>query len=82
MFTVYVLYSPAHDKIYIGFSSNLLERLKSHNQLGQKGWTIKFRPWIVVHEEAYAEKGDAMKREKQLKTFSGRQWTREQVLKG
>ncbi|WP_084163758.1 GIY-YIG nuclease family protein [Olivibacter sitiensis] len=29
-FTVYALYSEKHDKIYIGFTSNLAERLKSH----------------------------------------------------
>ncbi|WP_325635244.1 GIY-YIG nuclease family protein, partial [Parapedobacter sp.] len=45
MFTVYVLHSGKHDKIYIGFTSNLEQRLKSHNELGKKGWTIKFRPW-------------------------------------
>ncbi|WP_084163759.1 GIY-YIG nuclease family protein [Olivibacter sitiensis] len=32
-FTVYVLYSEKHDKIYIGFTSNLPERLRSHNEL-------------------------------------------------
>jgi len=47
MFTVYVLHSPAHDKIYIGYSSNLTKRFLSHNKLGTKGWTIKFRPWVL-----------------------------------
>jgi lysylphosphatidylglycerol synthetase-like protein (DUF2156 family) len=37
MFTVYVLYSVGFEKIYIGYSSNLNERLKSHNELAQKG---------------------------------------------
>ncbi|WP_084328472.1 GIY-YIG nuclease family protein [Indibacter alkaliphilus] len=31
MFTVYALYSPAFDKIYVGFTSNLEQRLLSHN---------------------------------------------------
>ena len=30
MFTVYVLYSKSFDKIYIGFTSNIAERFKSH----------------------------------------------------
>ena len=38
MYTVYVLYSEEHDKIYIGYTSNLEQRLKSHNELGTKGW--------------------------------------------
>jgi len=40
MFTVYVLYSPAHDKIYIGYTSNLEQRFLSHNELGKKGHTV------------------------------------------
>jgi putative endonuclease len=72
MFTVYVLYSKGYDKIYIGFTSNLEQRLLSHNELGKKGWTIKFRPWYLIHTEEFQLKSDAMKREKQLKTATGR----------
>jgi len=76
MFTVYVLHSGKHDKIYIGFTSNLEQRLKSHNELGKKGWTIKFRPWTLVHHESYESKAEAMHREKQLKSAKGRQFIR------
>ena len=72
MFTVYVLYSKSYDKIYIGFTSNLEQRLLSHNELGKKGWTIKFRPWQLIHTEVFQLKSEAMKREKQLKTATGR----------
>jgi len=72
MFTVYVLYSKGYDKIYIGFTSNLEQRLRSHNELGKKGWTIKFRPWQVIHTEIFQSKSEAMKREKALKTATGR----------
>ena len=72
MFTVYVLHSKSYDKIYIGFTSNLEQRLLSHNELGKKGWTIKFRPWQLIHTEVFQLKSDAMKREKQLKTATGR----------
>ena len=74
MFTVYVLYSEVYKKIYIGYTSNLEERFKSHNELGTKGWTIKFRPWKIVYTELFEQEIDAMLREKQLKTASGRQW--------
>src|SRR5690606_7457497 len=73
MFTGYVLHSGKHDKIYIGFTSNLEQRLKSHNELGKKGWTIKFRPWTLIHHESYESKAEAMHREKQLKSAKGRQ---------
>lgn len=74
MFSVYVLYSEKFDKIYIGYTSNLEERFKSHNELATKGWTVKFRPWKIVHTEIFQNKTDAMKREKQLKTGQGREW--------
>ena len=74
MFTVYVLYSSAFDKIYIGYTSNLRERLASHNVLGNKGWTIRFRPWSVVYTEHFQSKSDALKREKELKSGKGREF--------
>ena len=71
MYTVYVLYSLRFQKIYIGYTSNLEERLKSHNELGKKGWTIKYRPWEVLYTEHFELKQDAMKREQELKTAAG-----------
>ncbi|HEX7845643.1 MAG TPA: GIY-YIG nuclease family protein [Chitinophagaceae bacterium] len=74
MFTVYVLYSEQYDKIYIGYTSNLEARLKSHQELSTKGWTVKFRPWKLIHTEIFEKKTDAMRREKQLKTAKGREF--------
>jgi putative endonuclease len=81
LFYVYVLFSPAWDKIYIGFTSDLETRIKSHNELATKGWTTKFRPWIIVHTESFDSKALAMKREKQLKSAKGRLFIRNQFLK-
>jgi putative endonuclease len=81
MFKVYVLYSKSYNKIYIGYSSNLEERLKSHNELGTKGWTIHYRPWELVHFEIFEDKKLAMKREKKLKTYRGREYIRELLSK-
>jgi len=80
MFSVYVLYSTKFDKIYIGMTSDLESRLLSHNTLGTKGWTIKYRPWKVVHTELFNLKVDALKREKQLKGGQGRAWIRKELL--
>ena len=68
MYQVYVLHSKLFDKTYIGYSSNLLERLKSHNELGTKGWNIKFKPWILIHFETYDSKAITLKREKEFKS--------------
>ncbi len=72
MFTVYVLHSKSFNKIYIGFTSDLDQRLIAHNHPKNKGWTRKFAPWILVYSENYNLKSEAMSREKQLKTGWGR----------
>ena len=74
MYTVYVLFSNSFSKIYIGYTNNLEQRVLSHNELAKKGWTMKFRPWTLVHTEQYETKKEAMAREKQLKSAKGRKW--------
>ena len=76
MFTVYILYSSDNNKTYVGFTSDLEARLKTHNELGTKGWTIKYRPWILIHTEKFECKKKAMDREKYLKTGVGREFIR------
>jgi len=72
MFTTYVLYSSTYKKIYIGYTSDLDNRLLSHNVLSKKGWTIKYRPWEIIYTEVFDLKSEAMRREKELKTSRGR----------
>ena len=74
MFTVYVLYSRAFNKIYIGFTSNLAQRMLSHNELSTKGYTLKYRPWHVLYTELFETKSEAIKREKSLKSAKGREF--------
>jgi len=79
IYTVYVLYSFSYDKIYIGYTSNLIDRFRSHNKLGKKGWTLRYRPWVVGYTEVYRSKTEARKREKYLKSGTGRRFCRQQV---
>ncbi len=81
MYTTYVLYSEKHSKIYIGYTSDLKDRLLSHNQFAKKGWTIRFRPWQLVYKEEFSLKKDAMKREKELKSAKGREFIWEIIKK-
>ena len=80
MYTVYALYSEKFDKIYIGFTSDIVERFKSHNELSKKGWTLRFRPWKIIYSEEHLLKPDAMKREKQLKSSTGRNFIRSLII--
>jgi putative endonuclease len=82
MFVVYVLYSKVFDKIYVGYTSDLINRFHSHNSLSKKGFTIKYRPWEVLHVEFFDLKSAALTREKQLKTSRGRYSIREIIKSG
>jgi len=80
MYSTYVLYSKSHDRLYIGFSSDYLRRFEWHNSLSKKGFTINYRPWVIIHVEHFDTKPEAMHREKQLKSGQGRAWIRENCL--
>jgi putative endonuclease len=71
-FLVYILYSEKFDKTYVGFTSSLIERFKSHNELAKSGYTIRYRPWKVVYVEVFDSKTIALQREKWFKTGHGR----------
>ena len=79
-FVVYVLFSKKYDRTYTGYTSNLIERFKSHNFLGKKGFTIRYRPWLVVLVEPFTTKIEAKKREAFLKSGHGRAWVRSEIL--
>ena len=71
VYTVYILYSRDHQKHYTGFTSNLEQRLLSHNKLG-KDWTAKYRPWILIYTKQFTDKTEGMSFEKWLKSGIGR----------
>jgi len=80
MFTVYVLFSKTHNKIYVGYTSDLIARFHSHNSLATTGYTVKFRPWIIAHTEVFESISEAMKREKELKSSRGRDFIWNQII--
>ena len=80
MYTVYVLYSEKFNKIYIGYTSGLERRLQSHNELAKKGWTVRYRPWVLIHTEEFEDKKESMAREKQLKGGQGRKFIWEHIV--
>jgi putative endonuclease len=70
-FIVYILFSKSYQKHYTGFTTNLEQRLLSHNELGD-GWTVRYRPWELIFTKEFENKMEAMKFEKWLKTGAGR----------
>ena len=71
VYTVYVLLSESTGKHYTGFTSNLEERMVSHNELGTD-WTKSYRPWKIVYTKEFLSKKEAMEYELWLKTGKGR----------
>ncbi|HEY1113965.1 MAG TPA: GIY-YIG nuclease family protein [Chitinophagaceae bacterium] len=56
------------------------QRFLSHNELGKKGWTVKYRPWHILYTEQFIEKSEALLREKSLKSGKGRAWIWEELV--
>ena len=73
MYYVYVLWSNNLEKRYIGSTDNVPKRFKEHNHRSGK-FTKGGIPWVLIHEEEYSSKFEALKREKFLKTGQGRAW--------
>lgn len=72
MFYVYILESQiAPRQTYIGFSTNLKARLKTHNA-GGCPHTAKFKPWKLAWYCAFPEKTQALAFEKYLKSIQER----------
>ena len=70
-FYVYVLYNRAKNFIYIGYSEDLKQRIKEHND-GRSKSTKGYTPLELIHYEAYVNMKDAKRREEYLKTNRGR----------
>lgn len=74
MYYVYVLYNVEHQKTYVGYTSDLASRLASHNSLATKGYTLRYRPWVLLHVEKFLTKKSAITRENELKSGKGREF--------
>ena len=73
---IYILYSETADKYYTGYTSNLDGRVMAHNHPSNKGWTRRYKPWKLIHSEAYSTKEEAMAREKQVKKLKSKEMIR------
>ena len=70
MFFVYIIQSLRTGRYYIGYTQNVEERLRQHNQ----GITKPIRnrgPFKVVYQELFDSESAAKKRELQIKRYKG-----------
>ena len=59
---VYFLKSTAKNRFYIGYTIDLVKRLKEHNS-GRTKSTKPYIPWEVFYSEKFSSRTDACKRE-------------------
>jgi putative endonuclease len=72
MHYVYLLNSISHpDQRYIGFSSDLKQRIKKHNE-GASRSTAPYKPWKLVTYMAFESERRAREFEYYLKSGSGK----------
>ena len=64
---VYILRSESAPRFHIGISEDPQHRLQQHNQSG-RGWTARYRPWVIVLLERYPDYRTARQREILLKS--------------
>ena len=67
----YILQSLKNNSLYIGYTSDLKNRIKKHN-LGENKATKPFIPYKLIFYEAFLNRIDAKNREKYLKGGYGR----------
>ncbi len=69
-YVVYILYSLKDKKLYVGCTSNIVKRIKKHND-GQVSATENRRPLKLIYKEAFVDKKPAFNRERFLKSLWG-----------
>ena len=82
MYWVYALYNKKHNKIYIGQTVDLEKSLRNHNnkQDDTHVYTRQFDGvWVLMHKEIYKTRQDALIREKQLKSYRGREFVKKLI---
>ncbi|MDP2369152.1 GIY-YIG nuclease family protein [Rhodoferax sp.] len=67
---VYILASRARGTLYVGVTSDLIQRVWQHQNHLVEGFTKQYGVHTLVHFELHATMLDAISREKQLKAGS------------
>jgi len=76
MHFVYIIFSEKHSRHYTGLTINIDQRLHEHNS-GQNKSTKPYRPWKLIHSEAFPTRSEARQREKYYKSGIGREKIKE-----
>ena len=67
---IYILASKPNGTLYVGVTSNLIQRIWQHKNTLASGFTQRYGVHLLVYFEMHATMVDAITREKQLKAGS------------
>ncbi len=69
-FSVYILRNAA-GRFYVGQSQDVEKRMASHNLDGpsEGKFTRKNGPWMLVYQESFASRAEAVRREREIKSW-------------
>ena len=70
---VYILASKKNGVLYVGVTSNLIQRIWQHKNKQVSGFTQKYNAHILVYFEVHETMESAILREKQIKKWK-REW--------
>ena len=73
MYFVYILRSIPVGIFYVGHTDDLANRIREH-QTGRSPFTRTRGPWELVYVEVFSTRGEAMKREREIKSRKSRRY--------
>jgi putative endonuclease len=82
-FFVYVIQSESTGQIYIGQTHDLELRLAQHNDPAYRNTLHTKRrrgPWLLIFNETFETRIQAVKKEKRLKSGAGREWIKKTLI--
>jgi len=79
MWYVYILRSKVKDWRYVGYTGNLKQRFRQHNQ-GKSASTRNYKPFDLISYVAVQDEDTAQKLETYFKSGSGIAWMNRHLL--
>ena len=76
---IYILKSDQNNKLYIGQTKNLTDRIARHNQNRSLATKLK-GPWKIIFQEKYSTRSEAIKREKYLKSLKNKNYIEQKII--
>ena len=81
-FHIYILFSENINKYYVGFSSNLEQRVEYHNSDQNSIWTKRGQPWRLEFKQLFETRSEAMAAEKFVKNKKSKKFIEKTIQNG